>query len=120
MKALIVDKFGKNSNLLLAEGLPRPTVDSKNILIKVHACSLNPIDYKIKSGFLNPLTLLKKEKIVGSDFCGEIVALGSLVDRYNIGDLVYGMIRNRESKKRLEKLLKENDSNIILIQPKDL
>lgn len=35
-------------------------------------------------------------------------------------DLLYGMIRNRESKKRLDKLLKESDSDIILIQPKEL
>lgn len=35
-------------------------------------------------------------------------------------DLLYSMIRNRESKKRLDKLLKESDSDIILIQPKEL
>lgn len=35
-------------------------------------------------------------------------------------DLLYGMIRNRETKKRLDKLLGENDSGTILIQPKEL
>jgi uncharacterized protein YydD (DUF2326 family) len=35
-------------------------------------------------------------------------------------DLLYGMIRNRESKKRLDKLLGESDSGTILIQPKEL
>jgi len=35
-------------------------------------------------------------------------------------DLLYGMIRNRESQKRLEKLLKDSESNIILIQPEEI
>lgn len=97
MKALVVDKFGKNSRIILAHGIPRPQVGKKDILVKVHSCALNPIDYKIKSGLFRPITLINRHKILGSDFCGEIVALGTGVKGFNIGDLTYGMINPVET-----------------------
>lgn len=91
MKSVVLNKIGQGAKLILAD-LACPKPSSKTILVKVHSCSLNPIDYKMKDGKLRLFTLFKRNKVVASDFCGEIVALGSEVDAYKVGDLVYGMI----------------------------
>ena len=91
MKAAVVDRIGKRAQILKKE-IEKPTVCDKGLLIKVHGCSLNPIDYKMKYGRLRPLTLFKQPYVVASDYCGEIVAFGSKISSYRVGDLVFGMI----------------------------
>ena len=96
MKAVVLDKFGKSARLLIKD-VPKPRFGTDTLLVKVQACSLNPIDYKIKLGRLHPFTMLKKNKIVASDFCGEITELGPRVQHYKKGDIVYGMINPIET-----------------------
>jgi len=91
MKVAVVDKFGKKSQIVI-KNIAKPRCHCNNILLKVHACSLNPIDYKIKLGKFRLFTAFKKYKTVASDFCGEVVEVGSQVKDYHLGDFVYGMV----------------------------
>ena len=61
MKA-IVDRFGLKSKLREQE-FQTPQITARTILVKVKCYSLNPIDYKIKKGFLRPFTWFRKIKL---------------------------------------------------------
>jgi len=66
---------------------PVPAITDDQVLVKVHATSLNPVDWKIRDyNFLK----MAFPFIMGYDVSGEVVALGKNVQEYKIGDLVYG------------------------------
>ncbi|RCK54699.1 Protein YIM1-2 [Candida viswanathii] len=62
-------------------------IPSNSILVKIHYASLNPIDYKLKDMAHLPSF---RNKGMGKDFSGEIVALGCNVENFKIGDMVQG------------------------------
>jgi NADPH:quinone reductase len=85
MKALVLDQPGSHKNLRLAEVVkPKPSADQ--VLIKVHAVGLNPVDYKFAqwghSQWQYPF-------ILGLDVAGTIEEIGANVTGWNIGDRVY-------------------------------
>lgn len=88
MKAAHIYSFG-DSNQIKIEDSPRPQVKNNQVLVKVHDAGVNPIDWKIREGFMAtksphfPLTL-------GQDFSGEIVELGPNVKNVHKGDKVFG------------------------------
>jgi hypothetical protein len=73
------------SGLKLVGDSPIPTVKAKEILVKVHAAAINPVDYKL------PKILSMTGKGIGLDFSGEIVQLGINVQDLKVGDAVYGI-----------------------------
>ena len=73
------------SGLKLVGDSPIPTVKAKEILVKVHAAAINPVDYKL------PKILSMTGKGIGLDFSGEIVQLGKNVQDLKVGDAVYGI-----------------------------
>ncbi|RCK66809.1 Protein YIM1 [Candida viswanathii] len=62
-------------------------IPSNSILVKIHYASLNPIDYKLKD--MAPFPSFR-DKGMGKDFSGEIIALGCNVENFKVGDLVQG------------------------------
>ena len=89
MRAAVATRYGPPEVIELAE-VPDPSPDSKEVLVWVRASSLNPIDVKLRSGSLRPLLRLRFPAVLGYDFAGEIVALGSGVEGLGIGAQVYG------------------------------
>jgi|SRR5690606_39845 len=86
MKAAILKEFGPVENFEIAE-IPTPKPKSKEVLVKVLATSINPLDYQVRRGdYKNELEL---PVITGHDVSGEIVELGSGVENFKIGDQVY-------------------------------
>lgn len=74
---------------LATSGVPKPKVTNE-ILVQVYSAALNPIDYKMlelglitKAIFWSPVT-------PGLDFCGRVVEVGTKVDSFRVGDMVYG------------------------------
>ncbi|KAI0566328.1 alcohol dehydrogenase [Gracilaria domingensis] len=101
MKALLqYDKEGAD-NFRITD-VPTPTPDPQQVLIRVHAASLNPMD--IKRGFLcndtYPIT-------VGYDVAGVVAALGESVTRFSVGDRVFGDIMRESAGEKFSGTLAE-------------
>jgi NADPH:quinone reductase-like Zn-dependent oxidoreductase len=71
------------------EDVPRPEPGSDEVLVKVHAASINPIDGAIVAGYAKSFTSVPLT--LGTDFAGEVVAAGADVTHVKPGDAVYGM-----------------------------
>jgi len=86
MKAAILKEFGSVDNFEIVE-IPTPKPGVKEVLVKVFATSVNPLDFQVRRGdYKNELTL---PVITGHDISGEIVELGPGVENFKVGDQVY-------------------------------
>lgn len=77
--------------------LPTPSCGSEHVLVKVHAASLNPADWKQRAGSLKALINRPMPIIFGFDVAGVIVEVGDLVDEWKVGDEVFGDVRGLET-----------------------
>jgi len=91
MQAVMYERFGDESVLSVRE-IPAPTPGRGEVQVKVHVASLNPIDFKLRSGIMRMLGRPKRPAITGKDFAGEIVALGEGVRGYAVGQRVFGSV----------------------------
>jgi NADPH:quinone reductase-like Zn-dependent oxidoreductase len=94
MKAIVFTKYGSPDVLELKE-VPKPTPKDDEVLIRVHAASLNDWDWSALQGipFVNRLIfglLRPKKQILGSDIAGRIEAIGKNVRQFQPGDAVFG------------------------------
>ena len=90
MKAIRVHRFG-GPEVLQHEDVPRPAPRKGEVLVRVHAAGVNPVDWKIRSGAakgFNP----KLPQIPGFDVSGVVAALGEGVERFAVGDAVYAYL----------------------------
>lgn len=94
MQAAVIHRYGQTSPVL--ETVPRPALRPTDVLVKIKAASINPVDLKIMAGELKLLLSYRMPLIVGNDFAGEIVAVGAQVTQFQVGDAVYG--RPRENR----------------------
>ena len=86
MKAAVLKEFGSIENFEIAD-IPTPEPGFQEVLVKVYATSVNPLDYQVRRGdYKNELEL---PVITGHDISGEIVALGPGVKNFKVGDEVY-------------------------------
>lgn len=90
MQAAYFEHYGPADVLQYGE-LPTPTPKANQILVRVRASSVNPVDWKIRRGDLKFITGSKFPKIPGRDVAGEVAAIGDNVTRFAPGDRVYGM-----------------------------
>src|SRR5688572_15038166 len=93
MKAVVYEKYGTPDVLELKE-IDKPAPADNEVLVKVHAASINDWDWGLLHGdFINRMLngLRKpKRKILGSDIAGTIESVGKNVNRFKPGDDVYG------------------------------
>lgn len=99
MKAIVYDKYGAAENLEIRE-VSNPEPKDNEVLVKVHAVSINDWDWQLLQGslFINRMQngLFKpKRKILGSDIAGRIEATGKNVSKFKPGDEVYGDLSGR-------------------------
>lgn len=95
MKAIVFNQYGGPEHLKLAEvAMPKPKDDQ--VLVKVHAVSVNSADTRLLSGFIPRLMgfgLFKpKDKIMGADIAGRVEAVGKNVTKFKVGDEIFGDI----------------------------
>ncbi|MBP2836691.1 NADP-dependent oxidoreductase [Dickeya parazeae] len=91
MKALMFKEYGKADNIAFGE-IPRPEIQPNDILVKVHAVGLNPIDYMIPKGTFKPVLKFTLPATIGSDLAGVVESVGSRVTRFKPGDAVFASI----------------------------
>jgi len=88
MKAVVIHAQG-GPDVLQYEDMPIPEPASDELLIRVHAAGVNPVDWKIREGHLGRIPL---PSIMGSDFSGVVEALGSAVEGFRQGEPVFGIV----------------------------
>jgi NADPH:quinone reductase-like Zn-dependent oxidoreductase len=89
MKAVVIRKYGKNDVVEIGE-MPKPRCAAGMVLLKVHAASVNPLDWKIRSGMLRFITGSKFPKVLGSECAGEVVETSG-VSKLSQGDQLIGL-----------------------------
>lgn len=88
MKAIRIHAYG-GSDVLTYEEAPLPTVGPEDVLIRVHAAAINPVDWKIRAGDLQDFIPYKLPLILGWDVSGVVEAIGAQVTQFQPGDEVY-------------------------------
>lgn len=93
MKAIVLEKFG-GVECLTYKNIGKPEIKANEVLIKVKAVSINPVDAKVRSRQAPLAEELVKYNplILGWDISGEVVEAGNEVTQFSIGDEVFGMI----------------------------
>jgi NADPH:quinone reductase-like Zn-dependent oxidoreductase len=72
--------------------VPDPEPDEDELLVRIHAFGINPIDWKLRKGAARFLIRRPFPLILGQDFAGEVVSVGAKVGDYEIGDRVFGAV----------------------------
>jgi len=88
MKAFILDGYAKAGALRFGE-MPEPAMRDNDVLVQVHAASINVLDSKIRNGEFKFLLPYRLPLILGNDVAGIVVRVGSGVRRFKVGDEVY-------------------------------
>lgn len=91
MKALVLKRYTKSGQLHF-ETLPKPAIKDNEILVKIHAVGLNPIDYMIPKGIFKPILHFSLPAVMGSDLAGVVTETGRKVTRFKVGDAVYASL----------------------------
>jgi NADPH:quinone reductase-like Zn-dependent oxidoreductase len=89
VKALIRDRYGL-PDVLEVKDVDQPVPGEGEVLVRVHAASINDWDWGLLQGPTLPLLPRPPKPILGSDIAGEVVALGNGVQRLRVGDQVHG------------------------------
>jgi NADPH:quinone reductase-like Zn-dependent oxidoreductase len=93
MKAIVYQKFG-NTDVLQTVEEPIPSVQSDQVLVKIKAVSINPLDWKIRKGEMKLMSGSKFPKHIGVDFAGIIEDTGAAVTNLKKGEEVFGVVKN--------------------------
>jgi NADPH:quinone reductase-like Zn-dependent oxidoreductase len=88
MKAFVLSRYGKTEPVHAVE-VPEPEMRSDDVLVEIHAASVNPVDFKIRNGEAKPLLPYKMPLVMGSDLAGVVVSCGPNVAGFKPGDEVY-------------------------------
>ncbi|HLH43468.1 MAG TPA: NADP-dependent oxidoreductase [Bryobacteraceae bacterium] len=89
MKAVRIHEYG-GADVLRFEDAPRPEPGAGEALVRVHAAGVNPVDWKVRAGYLREWMKHKLPMIPGWDFSGVVEAVGPGVDGWRAGAEVYG------------------------------
>lgn len=90
MKAAQINRYGGSDVVAINENAPTPTVSPGHLLIEVHAAGVNPVDWKIREGYLKQMAPLQFPATLGGDFSGVVTDVGDGVSDFTKGDEAYG------------------------------
>jgi len=91
MKAALIDRYGSNSLVRVAD-VPVPPIGDTDLLVQVRAASVNPLDVKIRDGKLKLLLKYRFPLVLGNDLSGIVTAIGESVTRFKVGDAIYARL----------------------------
>jgi NADPH:quinone reductase-like Zn-dependent oxidoreductase len=92
MKAFVVEQYGKDG--LRAADVPEPAVGERDVLVKVSAASINPLDTMVRNGEFKRLLKYQTPFVLGHDGAGVVTRVGSAVRNFQVGDEVYARPRD--------------------------
>src|SRR5436189_1137934 len=117
MKAFVVDRYKSKSAVRLGE-MPEPEVRDDDVLVQVHAASLNQLDSKIRDGEFKLILPYRLPLILGNDVAGVVVRVGRKVRRLKPGDEVYAR-PHQDRIGAFAELIAMNEADVAL-KPKNL
>ncbi|MEU1484206.1 NADP-dependent oxidoreductase [Streptomyces sp. NPDC005752] len=88
MRAFTVEKYGGEAGMRAAE-LPDPRVGTDDVLVKIHAAGVNPLDLRIRNGDFKAFLPYRLPLVLGNDLAGTVVRVGPSVTGFAVGDEVY-------------------------------
>ncbi|WP_404868356.1 NADP-dependent oxidoreductase [Kitasatospora griseola] len=88
MKTYLIEKYGDRSAVRAAER-PDPRPGPEDVLVEIHAASVNPLDFKIRDGAFKRILPYRLPLVLGNDLAGVVVRVGSAVTRFAVGDEIY-------------------------------
>lgn len=88
MKAIVINQYGSKEELT-EKNITLPKINPNQVLIKEKATSINPIDWKLREGYLKQMFDWEFPIILGWDVAGVIIEVGSDVTNWKIGDRVF-------------------------------
>jgi NADPH:quinone reductase-like Zn-dependent oxidoreductase len=91
MRAALVDRYRSNDGLRIGDIAP-PALRDDDLLVRVLAASINPLDVKTREGKLKLLLKYRLPYVPGNDLAGVVEAVGARVTRFKVGDAVYARL----------------------------
>ena len=89
MKTVRIHEYG-NVDVLRIEEMPVPQIAADELLIKIHAASVNPVDWMVREGYMKDMHLHRLPLTLGQDFSGTVEKIGDSVKGFKVGDKVFG------------------------------
>ncbi|SDB53200.1 NADP-dependent oxidoreductase [Pseudomonas sp. NFACC13-1] len=90
MKAFLIDRYAKHSGRI--DDIPAPEVADHDVLVRVHAASVNLLDSKIRKGEFKLILPYSFPLVLGHDVAGVVMRVGSRVQQFKPGDEVYARV----------------------------
>ena len=91
MRAYVLKHYGGPEGSQLMD-VPAPAPGPRDILVAVRAAGLNPVDFKFRQGKLRAIQRPKLPFVLGNELAGEVIAVGSDVKRFRVGDRVFARV----------------------------
>ena len=91
MKAALIHRYGSNDQVRVAD-IPVPVMGAMDLLVRVHAASVNPLDVKTRDGKLKMLLKYQFPLVLGNDLSGVVSDVGERVTRFKQGDAVFARL----------------------------
>jgi NADPH:quinone reductase-like Zn-dependent oxidoreductase len=91
MRAVVLHEYGGPEKLKFEDNVPEPQISGRTVLIASAAASINPIDWKVRSGMRQKDVPLSFPAILGRDVSGVVLAVGANVKHFKAGDRVLAL-----------------------------
>ena len=91
MQGYVLTRYGDARAMELRE-VPEPTAGDGEVLVRVRAAGLSPVDYKLREGAMRLLWRLDLPRVAGSELSGVVEGVGSGVTRFAVGDRVFARV----------------------------
>ncbi len=88
MKAIVIEQYG-SADQLKEKDMPLPELKDHQVLVELHATSINPVDWKVREGYLASMLPFTFPAILGWDAAGIISKIGKGVHDFQVGDKVF-------------------------------
>ena len=122
MYAAVIESYGDETNFKINESIALPEPKQNQVLVKIKASSVNPIDLMKREGYGSAIFEKQRRQnfpwILGSDFSGNVVSAGNKVKRFKEGDEVWGCTSNASAGTYAEYVVINQDE--VNFKPKNL
>ncbi len=118
MKAAQINKYGGSEVVVINKNALKPTVSPGQLIVEIHAAGVNPVDWKIREGYMRQVIQLQFPATLGGDFSGVVAEAGT--SGFKKGDEVYGAARVMGGGSGSFAEFASVDTKVIALKPKNI